>query len=246
MKQTTKELVWQNFTIKCKIYHPDSFNSYYIEPSLKKSLPIYHPGQSLPIRMLVPHTSDYLYDLLPISSPPNSDYYCIHTKLHKESALEHFLNGYVEEGFEIEAGLPKGDFKLIANRRPKIWITEPCGQPAAWSMLQSIILDEMATESLLWMSSCYGFEEELFINKIKFLQNNYPKLKTHTFLKNAQCNINTLDFLEREIICLKEYIALEDEAADLYIAGSGNWTKQIVNLIKKEQIPCASCSIHEL
>ncbi|SJL82598.1 NO-inducible flavohemoprotein [Vibrio palustris] len=107
---------WRPFKIAKKVQESDEITSFYLTPCDQGTLPHYHPGQYISVRVFIPDTDLYQPRQYSLSIASNNEYLRISVK--KQPALDKYPEGVVSnllheeytEGSIIDVSTPYGDF----------------------------------------------------------------------------------------------------------------------------------------
>ncbi len=138
---------YRSFVVDRKVPESELVTSFYLKPADRGSLPAFHPGQYITLRIHHPTTptSPRNYSL---SDSPGAEHFRISVK--RESSLEagtpaglisNYLHDQIQPGDTIEVGPPCGEFVLLADeaRRPVVFLAGGIGVTPLLSMAKSLV-----------------------------------------------------------------------------------------------------------
>ena len=138
---------FEKFKIDAKIPETSDIASFYLKRANGKPLLKFKAGQYLSIRFPKGSITNINYDILrnySLSCGENSDHYRITVKKEaklkaKPGIISNFLHNNMQEGDELEIGMPCGTFNLKENERPIVLLGGGIGVTPLMSFFQTLI-----------------------------------------------------------------------------------------------------------
>jgi ferredoxin-NADP reductase/predicted pyridoxine 5'-phosphate oxidase superfamily flavin-nucleotide-binding protein len=130
---------WRRFRVARVADESTFIRSLILEPTDGLGIIAHHPGQYLPIRVVVPGQSAVMLRSYTLSTAPSDGRYRISVK--REGLVSAFLH-QLEVGAELEVGSPSGTFTIDATaRRPAVLIAAGIGITPMLSMLRHLVYE---------------------------------------------------------------------------------------------------------
>lgn len=175
---------YKEFKIIKKVKESDVITSFYLAPVDGSSLPVYDAGQYITISLSIPGEKFLFNRQYSLSSASNKEYFRISVK--KEASAENpdgrvsnYLHSDKNVGDTVEVTVPAGDFTLIKEASPIVFISGGVGITPFMSMVETIAEEQPNREVIFIHSARSGsvqaFNEELsrIKEKIANLQLSY-------------------------------------------------------------------------
>lgn len=134
---------FKNFKIVDKVTESDVITSFYLQPEDGSSVPTYHPGQYITIRLSIPGETYMFNRQYSLSQAPNKDTFRISVKKESEmnpnGKVSVYLHNNANIGDKLEVSAPAGEFYLnVESKRPVTLISAGVGITPMMSMLDTI------------------------------------------------------------------------------------------------------------
>lgn len=140
---------WRDFRplrVQRKVKESDVITSFYLVAADGGELPPYAPGQYISVRMRIPGEEYTHIRQYSLSSPGGKGYFRISVKREdgiddrEAGIVSNFLHAQINEGDEIEASAPAGDFVLnTESLRPVVFLSGGVGVTPLISMLHRLV-----------------------------------------------------------------------------------------------------------
>lgn len=161
---------YKEFKIIKKIQESDVITSFYLAPADGSSLPAYEAGQYITIRLSIPGEKFLFNRQYSLSSASNKEYFRISVK--KEASVENpdgkvsnYLHTDINMDDTVEVTVPAGDFTLIKEESPIVFLSGGVGITPFMSMVATIAEEQPNREVNFIHSARNGaiqaFNEEL-------------------------------------------------------------------------------------
>lgn len=233
---------YKEFKISKKVQESDVITSFYLAPTDGSSLPVYEAGQYITIRLSIAGEQFLFNRQYSLSSASNKEYFRISVK--KEAATENpdgkvsnYLHSDINGDDTLEVTVPAGDFTLIKEESPIVFISGGVGITPFMSMVATIAEEQPKREVNFIHSARNGaiqaFNEELISIKDRITNfqlsyiYEYPseKDKLNPFFKKA-------GYLDTE--WLKENAIVAD--GHYYVCGPVPFLQTVVKGLKDNGI----------
>jgi uncharacterized protein len=197
--------------------------SFYFQAADGSTLPVYEPGQFLPIRLHVAGLAAPLIRTYTLSDAHNARQYRITVK--REGAASTWLHENVEAGMEIEAKAPAGAFVLDrASGRAVVLLSAGIGITPMVAMLNGLLADKSGRaqpEHIYFVHGARRPEEHPFADELKAAGQAHSNLSVH--LRDSQADVahgaNSSSAGRVDIAYLKSVLPFGDY--DFYLCGPG-------------------------
>lgn len=165
---------YKEFKIIKKIQESDVITSFYLAPADGSSLPAYEAGQYITIRLSIPGEKFLFNRQYSLSSASNKE--CFRISVKKEESAENpdgkvsnYLHTDINVDDTVEVTVPAGDFTLIKEESPIVFISGGVGITPFMSMVGTIAEEQPNREVTFIHSAVNGsiqaFKEELMRTK---------------------------------------------------------------------------------
>jgi len=134
---------YKSFKIVDKVTESDVITSFYLQPEDGSSVPTYHPGQYITIRLSIPGETYMFNRQYSLSQASNKDTFRISVKKESEmnpnGKVSVYLHQSAEIGDIVEVSAPAGEFYLnVDSKLPVTLISGGVGITPMMSMLDTI------------------------------------------------------------------------------------------------------------
>lgn len=233
---------YKEFKIIKKIQESDVITSFYLAPADGSSLPAYEAGQYITIRLSIPGEKFLFNRQYSLSSASNKEYFRISVK--KEASVENpdgkvsnYLHTDINVDDTVEVTVPAGDFTLIKEESPIVFLSGGVGITPFMSMVATIAEEQPNREVNFIHSAKNGaiqaFNEELSSIKDRITnfqlsyiyENPSEEDKLNPFFKKA-------GYIDSE--WLKEHALLTD--GHYYVCGPVPFLQTVVKGLKENGI----------
>ncbi|HEO8419609.1 NO-inducible flavohemoprotein [Niallia sp. FSL W8-0635] len=233
---------YKEFKIIKKIQESDVITSFYLAPTDGSSLPAYEAGQYITIRLSIPGEKFLFNRQYSLSSASNKEYFRISVK--KEASVENpdgkvsnYLHTDINVDDTVEVTVPAGDYTLIKEESPIVFLSGGVGITPFMSMVATIAEEQPNREVNFIHSARNGaiqaFNEELIgiKDKITNLQLSYifenpsDEDKLNPFFKKA-------GYIDSE--WLKENTIIKD--AHYFVCGPVSFLQTVIKGLKNNGI----------
>ncbi|CAI9390267.1 NO-inducible flavohemoprotein [Niallia sp. Sow4_A1] len=233
---------YKEFKIIKKVKESDVITSFYLAPADGSSLPAYEAGQYITIRLSIPGEKFLFNRQYSLSSASNKEYFRISVK--KEASVENpdgkvsnYLHSDINVDDTLEVTVPAGDFTLIKEESPIVFISGGVGITPFMSMVATIA-EEQPNRKVNFIHSArngaiQAFNEELISIKDRITnfqlsyiyENPTEKDKLNPFFKKA-------GYIDSE--WLKESAIVAE--GDYYVCGPVPFLQTVVKGLKDNGI----------
>lgn len=233
---------YKEFKIIKKIQESDVITSFYLAPADGSSLPAYEAGQYITIRLSIPGEKFLFNRQYSLSSASNKEYFRISVK--KEASVENpdgkvsnYLHTDINVDDTVEVTVPAGDFTLIKEESPIVFLSGGVGITPFMSMVATIAEEQPNREVNFIHSARNGaiqaFNEELISIKDKInnfqlsyiFENPSDEDKLNPFFKKA-------GYIDSE--WLKENTIVKD--AHYFVCGPVSFLQTVIKGLKDNGI----------
>lgn len=233
---------YKEFKIIKKIQESDVITSFYLAPADGSSLPAYEAGQYITIRLSIPGEKFLFNRQYSLSSASNKEYFRISVK--KEASVENpdgkvsnYLHTDINMDDTVEVTVPAGDFTLIKEESPIVFLSGGVGITPFMSMVATIAEEQPNREVNFIHSARNGaiqaFNEELISIKDKInnfqlsyiFENPSDEDKLNPFFKKA-------GYIDSE--WLKENTIVKD--AHYFVCGPVSFLQTVIKGLKDNGI----------
>ncbi|MET4083099.1 nitric oxide dioxygenase [Pedobacter sp. UYP30] len=212
---------WKPFLVKRKEQESSEICSFYLYPSDGGAVASYQPGQYISVRLFLSEINLFQPRQYSISTAPNGEYYRISVK--RETSLSPSIQGMISNhlhnqivvGDVIEVSAPSGNFVLVKNEKPVVFISGGVGQTPLLSMLESLIF-EGSVRKKTWIHGCKSSKVHAFEGFLKKLEDSNAITK-HIFY--AEMDSQSEDGSYKGWVDLNHQKVEVDLNADYYLCG---------------------------
>ncbi len=233
---------YKEFKIIKKFQESDVITSFYLAPADGSSLPAYEAGQYITIRLSIPGEKFLFNRQYSLSNASNKEYFRISVK--KEASVENpdgkvsnYLHTDINVDDTVEVTVPAGDFTLIKEESPIVFLSGGVGITPFMSMVATIAEEQPNREVNFIHSARNGaiqaFNEELIgikdkINNFQLsyiFENPSDEDKLNPFFKKA-------GYIDSE--WLKENTIVKD--AHYFVCGPVSFLQTVIKGLKDNGI----------
>lgn len=126
----------RSFLVVGKVVESDEISSFYLQPADGAPLPLYRPGQYVPVRIRTALHPDGVMRCYSLSCRPGLHHWRITVKREPEGEASNHLHATTRVGDTLELGVPCGNFSLQYSDRPLLLLSGGVGQTPMVSMLE--------------------------------------------------------------------------------------------------------------
>ncbi|MFZ7198819.1 NO-inducible flavohemoprotein [Avibacterium avium] len=177
-------LGWRKFKIAKKVEESSEITSFYLQPVDGGDLPTYKAGQYISVRVFVPELGLKQPRQYTLSDNPKSDYLRISVK--REDPKGELAGGWVSttlhglnEGDEIEATAPTGNFFLIDSQKPNVFISGGVGLTPMIAMLNQLV-EQNVPSPVSFIHACRNADVHAMKAHVDEVKAQYPNVSTFT------------------------------------------------------------------
>lgn len=200
---------WRDFVVDRKVQESEDVTSFYLVPKTPLSLPTYHPGQYISIRIQLPNSEYKQARQYSLSDAPGKPYYRISVKRDrgitrgaalaraglknidaKPGVVSNLLHDNVQQGDVVELSHPAGEFYLANdNESPLVLISAGIGLTPMLSMLNSVTSKPTDDDrQISWIHATTG--PRPFGPHIDAVMAQNPKHRRQTVFVKQSNNVN--------------------------------------------------------
>lgn len=161
---------FKEFSIINKVQESEEITSFYLAPKDGSIVPEYEAGQYITVRLSMPG-EDYLFNRqYSLSIAPNKEYLRISVKRERnvntpEGKVSNYLHDYKMVGDVLEITAPAGEFTLVKDNNPAIFISGGVGITPFMSMIGKI-KSENDTKKVIFVHSARNGAVQAFNNEL--------------------------------------------------------------------------------
>ncbi|MCK0104589.1 pyridoxamine 5'-phosphate oxidase family protein [Pseudohalocynthiibacter sp. F2068] len=148
-------------------------------------LPVFEPGQHLPIEFNIPGTNEPARRTYSLSSAPTDDRYRISVKREPKGLVSRYIHDAVEPGSIIESRHPAGDFMMTCNICPLVLISAGVGITPMVSILRAIVA-ENSNRPAWFVHGARDGRHHPFAREVRDLVADRPNIKSHVQYSRPQ------------------------------------------------------------
>ncbi|KZN49290.1 NO-inducible flavohemoprotein [Pseudoalteromonas luteoviolacea] len=220
---TQEEAIYQNnehksggwrgrrrFEITKIVQESEVIKSFYLTPLDKRPVASYQAGQYLAVDCEIQGSENRQIRQYSLSQSSQSDHYRISVK--KEGLVSNYLHT-LEQGDEIDAYPPAGDFVLLASDAPKVFISAGVGITPMMAMLQTI--KSNASNTPCWfLHAARTHAEHAFYDNVEAFKPQVSSLQSHYWIEN-----NAIGHREGRMYLAEISSELPIETGEFYLCG---------------------------
>jgi len=185
-------LGWRHFKIAKKIQESSEITSFYLQPTDGGDLPQYEAGQYISVRVFVEELGLKQPRQYTLSTSSQTDYLRISVK--REDQKDDLVAGWVSntlhnlnEGAEIEVSAPTGNFFLVNQNKPNVFISGGVGLTPMVAMLNQLVTQDIP-QPVTFIHACRSKLVHAMKQHIHDLKEKYTNLKTVTAYEHPHGN----------------------------------------------------------
>ncbi|AWX15160.1 nitric oxide dioxygenase [Mergibacter septicus] len=212
-------LGWRKFKIAKKVEESSEITSFYLQPTDGGDLPTYKVGQYISVRVFVPELGLKQPRQYTLSDNPKSEYLRISVK--REDPKGELAGGWVStvlhglnEGEEIEATAPTGNFFLIDSQKPNVFISGGVGLTPMIAMLNQLV-EQNVPSPVSFIHACRNADVHAMKNHVNNLKVQYSNVSTFTVYEEEDPQADATGHLNLSQIPT----SLLPKEADYYLCG---------------------------
>ena len=230
---------YRQFVVDRKVRECRDVVSLYLEPFDRKSIPSFHSGQFVTLRLAIPGQDRPVVRCYTISSPPNDGYYRITVKRDPGGTASGFLNESVAEGDVLDLQAPRGDFHIDPSlRRPIVLIAGGIGITPFLSMTAELSSADPRRSVHLFHVVRDG-RDHCMKDELRRLEKRFPGLRVYSCYSRPTRNDRPgrdFDFRGRlSIDTLRK--ALPSSDGEYFLCGSTPMVQSAVKTLKSWNVP---------
>lgn len=246
---------WRKFTITSKVQESAEICSFYLEPADQTDeptkLPVFHPGQYISVRTLVPHLMYLQARQYSLSDAPGYYYYRISVKRErkvldpKDVPSAKYEPGYISNvlhdskqvGDTIEVSHPAGEFFFDESKvddadacSPVVLISAGVGQTPLMSILNTLTRFNAPTaRSISFIHAARSSAVHAFGHHVRALERSHSNVNSVVFLRNVTPDdVQGEDYHHQGRLDLtkldpQQDLFLNDEKTEYFICGPGSF-----------------------
>ncbi|GFE90074.1 NO-inducible flavohemoprotein [Steroidobacter agaridevorans] len=159
-----------------RAFESEVITSFWLAPVDNGPLMDFTPGQYLGLRLDIDGaTVQRNYSL---SDAPNGKTYRISVKREPGGLVSNYLHDRVQEGFEVDAFAPAGEFTLAQNSKPVVLLTAGVGQTPALPMLDRALAEG---RQVIYLHAALNSAVHAFRKRVDSLATEHPNLR-HVYI----------------------------------------------------------------
>lgn len=246
---------WRQFTITSRVQESEEICSFYLEPTSQTdeptSLPKFHPGQYISVRMPVPHLEYLQARQYSLSDAPGSYYYRISVKRerkvpdpkdvpeakHNPGYISNVMHDSKKVGDVIEVSHPAGEFFFDESKVddpeacfPVVLISAGVGQTPLMSILNTLTRHNAPTaRSISFIHAARSAAVHAFAHHVRTLERTHSNVTSVVFLKYVnEEDVQGEDYHHQGRMDLskldpEQELFLNDEKTQYFICGPGTF-----------------------
>lgn len=236
---------WRGFQIVKKMPESDQITSFYLKPVDGGSLPDFHPGQYISVRVYVPEWNLMQPRQYTLSDSPGKETFRISVKREDEhdhspaGKVSNTLHHDYKEGDIIDVSAPAGEFYLDqGNDAPVVLISAGVGITPMFSML-SYLDEKQSNRDVYFIHGAHNGEKHALREKVTGIVNRNPTFNKIVFYSQPmQQDRQGVDYDYTGRMDLdKLESSVFKKNADYYLCGPTDFMKQEGRKLKALGIP---------
>ncbi|MET3697070.1 nitric oxide dioxygenase [Bacillus oleivorans] len=171
------------FSVVQKVKESDEITSFYLKPVDNRALPSFIPGQYISLKLDQIPGEEYTHiRQYSLSDVPGRDYYRISVKrekdgFHPDGVVTNFLHDQINEGDQLLASAPAGDFTIeIDSNDPIVLLAGGVGTTPLMSMMNHVLETQPEREIVMVQAvrngQVHAFREDILAKNL-----NHPTLQ---------------------------------------------------------------------
>lgn len=146
----------------------DSVTSFILSPIDGQTLPLFHAGQFIVLRLHIDPNKPPVLRSYSLSDLPATDHFRISVKNELNGTGSSFLCNRVREGDRLEVSAPRGNFTLRPSESPLVFLSAGVGATPVMSMLHSLA-SERSHREIWWIYGARNRADHLFAKESRSL-----------------------------------------------------------------------------
>ncbi len=146
----------------------DNVTSFILKPIDGQSLPVFHAGQFVVLRLLVDPGKPPVLRSYSLSDLPAADHFRISVKSESNGIGSSFLCTHTQGGDVLEVSAPRGGFTLRPSKNPVVLLSAGVGATPVMSMLHSLAA-ETSRREIWWIYGARNRVEHPFAEESRSL-----------------------------------------------------------------------------
>ncbi|WP_245907113.1 hybrid-cluster NAD(P)-dependent oxidoreductase [Photobacterium sanctipauli] len=156
------------------------FCTFWLEPTKQQSLPVYQPGQHLPLQLEI--NGEYIARRYTLSSSPSRPgRYAISVKRIDEGRVSNWLHDHFQVGDSLVADQPDGTFHLGHHTDKLLLLSAGSGVTPMISMLR-YLADNNQIRDVVFYHQCRTEDDIPYKTELTVLEKQFPNLTVHIAL----------------------------------------------------------------
>lgn len=223
----------RQFTVAKKVKESDEIISFYFEPTDKKEVITYHPGQYIGLQLLI--NGEEVRRNYSLSSASNQHYLRISVKRENNGVVSNFLHDTIKVGDTINIFPPAGDFTLDNSQKPVVFITAGVGITPSIAMTQEALKQ---SRDITFIHCARHPKVDAFYEQIRQWEKEFPRFKAHFVYDAMDTNSNVKADATGHITqaLLTEWIKQPTEA-EIYFLGPKGFMAFIKQTLANMGVP---------
>ncbi|CAG8893166.1 unnamed protein product [Penicillium egyptiacum] len=254
-KENSGWTTWRNFIVVRKNIESSEITSFYLKPTDKEPLPIFHPGQYISVKVDIPRLKYLQPRQYSLSDRPRSEFYRISVKKETGAGPTSGVNnpfGYVssvlhddtEEGDTIQVSHPRGDFFLTSEQstHPLVLLSAGVGITPLMSILNTIV----ATSSRRKVHFIHGSrttKARAFQDHVQTISKKHPNIQVTLFTAEPSdedaegVTYHHAGRVNLEALDLEADLYLDNKQTEYYVCGPEGFMSDTAAALKARSVP---------
>lgn len=195
---------FREFVVTKKVKESEVITSFYLEPSDKKQIASYQPGQYVTVKVHIPGQPYIQIRHYSLSDVPGLPYYRISVKredggMAKPAGLiSTFLHEHIQEGDTLWLSAPAGEFVLDLNtRNPIVFLSGGVGMTPLVSMLKTL-LKQQPNQQVTYVHAARDGSVHAMKESLEELANAHDNLNYYIVYQNPSEGDKARPFFAKE------------------------------------------------
>lgn len=233
---------YKEFKIIKKVQESEVITSFYLAPTDGSSLPSYEAGQYITIRLSIPGEKFLFNRQYSLSSASNKEYFRISVKKEASSEnpdgkVSNYLHSDINVDDTVEVTVPAGDFTLIKEESPIVFISGGVGITPFMSMVATIA-EEQPNREVNFIHSARNGAIQAFNEELLRIKDSITNFQLSYIYENPSDEDKLNPFLKKAGYIDTEWLKEHANIADghYYICGPVPFLQTVVKGLKDNGI----------
>lgn len=235
---------FRDFYVANKIKETDTVTSFYLRPKDGGPLASFQPGQYLTLKADIDGETYTHMRHYSLSEAPNQDYYRISVKReygsanHPDGVVSHFLHEQVDEGHVLPLAAPAGDFRIMSEELPVVFISGGIGITPLMNMLNTMAQSPLQ-RPITFIHATQNSASHVMKSHVEQLAARHPNISAYFCYDDPSSEDQVQGHFDKTGYVSLAWLQsiLPDQPADFYFCGPVPFMQVVEQALKDWGVP---------